>query len=429
MLIASRLARSGLVDAYAVYERDGTWSFFGGIEGAVVLRRDTVTASWHGRVHHRYTTTDQPLRQVAGLLASGPYPDWRGYGWAAFELAYLLHHRPDLIAAAADEPLLYVALPSVEVTLRRDGAVLSGTDGQLIAQCADVIRDSATESDYWPKSLGVEDVDRIYLRMVAKSLGELRGRQLNKVILSRTLPIDFELDLPATYLLGRRGNTPARSFLVRLGDIEVAGFSPETVVEVDRSGRVSTQPLAGTRALTGRREEDHRLRLALLRDPKEIFEHAISVKLAYDELSGLCGQARVEDFMAVRERGTVQHLASRVSGRLTGGADAWDALGALFPAVTGSGSPKVKALEAIQRYESEPRGLYSGAVLTVDSTGAMDAALVLRAIYRRAGRSWLRAGAGIVEHSTPEREHEETCEKLRSVARYLVPAVSTLGQP
>jgi salicylate synthetase len=32
----------------------------------------------------------------------------------------------------------------------------------------------------------------------------------------------------------------------------------------------------------------------------------------------------------------------------------------------------------------------------------------------------LRAGAGIVAQSQPEREFEETCEKLGSVAPYLV---------
>ena len=51
---------------------------------------------------------------------------------------------------------------------------------------------------------------------------------------------------------------------------------------------------------------------------------------------------------------------------------------------------------------------------------ARDAALVRRAVYRGGGRTWLRAGAGIVGASTPERELEETREKLRSVSRFLV---------
>jgi anthranilate/para-aminobenzoate synthase component I len=60
-------------------------------------------------------------------------------------------------------------------------------------------------------------------------------------------------------------------------------------------------------------------------------------------------------------------------------------------------------------------------VLAVDAEGALDAALVLRTVFQRDGRSWLRAGAGIVEQSTPEREFEETREKLRSISRFLVP--------
>ena len=91
------------------------------------------------------------------------------------------------------------------------------------------------------------------------------------------------------------------------------------------------------------------------------------------------------------------------------------------PVVTASGVPKEASYDAIRRHERAPRGLYSGAVMTVDHTGAMDAALVLRSAFRKDGRTWLRAGAGIVLQSTAEREFEETCEKLESVARHLVP--------
>ena len=45
------------------------------------------------------------------------------------------------------------------------------------------------------------------------------------------------------------------------------------------------------------------------------------------------------------------------------------------------------------------------------------------------GRTWLRAGAGIVRDSDPYREFEETCHKLRSVSRHLVPqALTTKGK-
>lgn len=191
----------------------------------------------------------------------------------------------------------------------------------------------------------------------------------------------------------------------------------------EAGGRVTTQPLAGTRALTGRAGEDERVRADLLNNSKEIFEHAISVKVAYDELVELCDEdnVTVDSFMTVSERGSVQHLASSVSGQLLEHQGPWQALAALFPAVTASGVPKKAAYECIRRYEPEERGLYSGAVLTVDHAGTMDAALVLRTVFQQDGRTWLRAGAGIVGQSEPEREFEETCEKLRSVALHLVP--------
>jgi salicylate synthase len=223
-------------------------------------------------------------------------------------------------------------------------------------------------------------------------------------------------------VLGRRRNTPARSFLLRMDGLEAAGFSPEIVVAVGEDGTVVSQPLAGTRALTPDAATNSRLRAELLSSEKEIFEHAISVKVGNDELLTVCepDSVGVRSLMTLEERGSVQHIASRVTGRLAPGHDAWDAFAAVFPAVTASGVPKEAAYAAIRRHETERRGLYSGAVLTVDESGELDAALVLRTVFRRHGRTWLRAGAGIVSQSQPAREFEETCEKLDSVARFLV---------
>ena len=94
---------------------------------------------------------------------------------------------------------------------------------------------------------------------------------------------------------------------------------------------------------------------------------------------------------------------------------------ALFPAVTASGIPNAAGVEAILRLDDGPRGLYSGAVVMVSADGGLDAALTLRAAYECDGKTWLRAGAGIIEESEPEREFEETCEKLSTLAPYRTP--------
>lgn len=50
--------------------------------------------------------------------------------------------------------------------------------------------------------------------------------------------------------------------------------------------------------------------------------------------------------MAIRERGSVQHLASTVRGELAPDAGPWRALAVIFPSITASGIPKQPALGA-----------------------------------------------------------------------------------
>lgn len=405
---------------YVLYERCEQWSFGSGAIFELVMYRH----EFHIRSGSGWLTVpvgDDPLQDVAMLLSDIPIAGWRAYGWASFELSYLLQGLVDSVGTA---PLLHLIVPQREVRIGGGRAELCATNEADLA----VLRAALEEPPPTPaaprRELDTSEVNSDgYRRMVAAAIEEIRRRRLQKVVLSRVVPVQDEVDLVSTYYAGRRGNTPARSFVLNLGGRRAAGFSPETVTEVSPDGRVCTQPLAGTRALFGDPEVDLSLRTELLADPKEIFEHAISVQVAQDELRAVCDAAsvRVTEFMSVKERGSVQHLSSRVSGQLQPGRNAWHAFAGLFPAVTASGIPKVAACELIRRYENQPRGLYSGAVFVVDEDGTLDAALVLRAVFQESNRSWLRAGAGIVEPSTPDREFEETCEKLRSIGRFLVP--------
>lgn len=148
----------------------------------------------------------------------------------------------------------------------------------------------------------------------------------------------------------------------------------------------------------------------------------MSVRASLQEIDEVAepGSSAVVDFMTVRERGSVQHLGSTVVGRLHASKDRMDALETLFPAVTASGIPKAASVDAILRLDESPRELYSVAVVRFSADGALDAALTLRTVYERDGRTWLRAGAGVIAASDPDREFEETCEKLTTLAPYLV---------
>lgn len=416
--VISAITSSGLFDDYVVYERDDCWSFAGGVLAEIVLERSG--AALHGPAEMFLPWDGSPLRQVRKLLDRVRVDGWRAYGWTAFELAYA---KDGDLSSVDGQRLLHLVVPRTEVRLEDGWAWLRSTDTGELAAVTAVLHRAPDATPGRPQPVDVRGIGADeYRSAVQSAVDDIHAHRFEKVILSRTVPLEADIDFVGTYVSGRRGNSPARSFLLRLGGVETAGFSPEIVVRVDPDGRVVSQPLAGTRALTGDTDRDALLRTELLADPKEVYEHAISVKIACDDLSDVCdpGSVNVEEFMAVRERGSVQHLASRVAGRLASDRDLWDAFAAAFPAVTASGVPKDAAYRGIRAHEAQARGLYSGAVLTVDQNGALDAALVLRAVYRQNGVTWLQAGAGIVGQSRPGREFEETCEKLDSVARFLV---------
>lgn len=426
---ATRLARAGLAGQYMVYETEGgVWHFAAGSAVSVSAHATGITARAAGRTWTA-DTDGHPLTALAAALSALRDTGGTGrhfYGWAAFELAHLLHADAE---ATGDDTLLHVLVPSVEVTLTGDRTLVRAVDEAWARKVADLLAEPPARRGA-PEELSPDRTEEViatgaaaYGRTVARAVADIRAGLLEKAVVSRKVPLPAEprVDFSETYLAGRRANTPARSYLMDLGGYRAAGFSPETVLEVGEDGRVSTQPLAGTRARGADPVENERRRAELLADPKEIHEHAVSVRLAWEEMEAVCrlGSLAVEEFMAVRARGSVQHLASRVTGALRPGAGPWDAFASLFPAITATGVSKRDALRALARHEPGPRGLYGGAVFRGSTGGALDAALVLRTLIGAGDGVWLRAGAGVTAQSSPEREIEETCEKLRSVAPYL----------
>jgi salicylate synthase len=410
-------------DEFMLYEQDGVWHYAGGAAAQLSVRPKEIMVSWPGKKASA-GWEDNPLPAISALLGDYPGDRWNAFGWTTFELSYFLHGLGSLAPPEAELPLVRLMIPHTEAVIGPAGVVVRSLSRATAAECVELLEDASHAAVRSPRPVPVDSGRAAYCAAVEAAIADIRDGLLDKVIVSRRVAIGTEVDMAATYRAGREANTPARSFLLRLDGFEAAGFCPETVVEVDQAGHAITQPLAGTRALGRGAVSDLALRHELCSDPKEVYEHAISMRTSWEELGTVCerGSVRVDVPMEVKLRGTVQHLGSVVSGQLASGRTSLDVLAALYPAVTASGIPKAAACSLISRLEPAARGLYAGSVFRMDHAGGLDAALVLRSAYQAAGRAWLQAGAGIVKVSRPEREFTETCEKLASVAGHIVPA-------
>ncbi|EQL00868.1 Salicylate synthase [Ophiocordyceps sinensis CO18] len=345
----------------------------------------------------------------------------KAFGFASFN--YALFSR-GLRFEPGRWPLASLLVPRVEVTIQQERVVVTG------GEQADVEKIQALVEAAAPAEHGTRDSQSLdssegrdkYENSVGKALAAIEQGRISKVIVSRDIPIPGRVDMIATLLRGRAASTPRRTFSFSHAGFQATGFSPELVLSCDR-GKVTTEPLAGTRAFTNSEAENQRLRRELENDPKEIREHIMSVKGAMEELGSICSPETVvvEDLMSVRERGRVQHLGSSVAGSLSRDKDAWDALDVVFPSITASGLPKDEALLVVAEIERRPRELYSGAVLFLDDDAdVLEATLVLRTVFQDGQGQWVQAGAGIISQSVPRREFDETCEKLGSIAPHVV---------
>jgi salicylate synthetase len=405
-------------EQYLLYERDGEWVLAIGALAIIELDRDELRIIRDG-VTQRQTWSGRPGPVLGEAVDRLLLETDEAFGWIAFEFGAYRFGLQDRLAPQT--PLARVFWPRTRIVVSADAVALFGAEDRHVESVSRLLSAGVPPLPT-PSAVDVSVDASDYLARVGTAIDEIAAGQYHKVILSRCVNVPFALDFPSTYRVGRRHNTPARSFLFHLGGFRALGYSPELVAAVHDDGVVMTEPLAGTRALGRGAARDRQAREDLESNTKEIVEHAMSVRSSLQEIDEVVepGSSAVVDFMTVRERGSVQHLGSTVTGRLHASKDRMDALETLFPAVTASGIPKAASVDAILRLDESPRELYSGAVVRFSADGGLDAALTLRTVYERDGRTWLRAGAGIIAASDPAREFEETCEKLATLAPYLV---------
>ena len=255
-----------------------------------------------------------------------------------------------------------------------------------------------------------------FMRAVERVKEYIAAGDCMQVVLSRRLQGRFRGDPFELYRSIRVTNPAPYLFFLRFGSRALAGASPEVMVRVS-DGTLTVRPIAGTRRRGSTPEEDQRLEEELRADPKELAEHVMLLDLGRNDVGRVSapGTVRVDQREVIERYSHVMHLVSQVSGTLSPGLDALDAIASVFPAGTVSGAPKVRAMEIIDELEPVTRGPYAGAVGYLGFDGSADLAITIRGVAVSGGTMRLQAGAGLVHDSRPERELEETAEKMRGV--------------
>ena len=259
-----------------------------------------------------------------------------------------------------------------------------------------------------------------YCGMVERAKHYIREGDIFQIVLSNRFSAPFEGSLLNTYRILRTLNPSPYMFYFSGTDVEVAGASPETLVKLE-GDVLHTYPLAGTRPRGKSEAEDQALETELLADEKELAEHNMLVDLGRNDLGRISkfGTVTVEKYHEIQRYSHVMHIGSEVRGEIREDCDGLDAIGAVLPAGTLSGAPKIRACQLIGELEGAKRGIYGGAIGYLSFQGDLDTCIAIRIAYRKGNTVFVRSGAGIVADSVPETEYQECLNKAAAVIRAL----------
>ena len=325
------------------------------------------------------------LREVEAWVARG----YVAAGFVAYEGAAAFH--ADKAVRQAPVPLVWFALCHHMVT----------TDGP------DVVTD-------WPSLLWQSDnsvaVYRSQLAHIRQAIARGETYQVNYTYdLSAQVDCDFDAWSFFGYLNHRhQGNYAA---YLDIGSHVLCSASPELFFAIDDQ-RITTRPMKGTAPRGADESEDRRRAADLFQSEKNRAENLMIVDMLRNDLGQLAevGSVTVNDLYRLEGYPTVWQLTSTVEAQLPVGCGLAEQFKALFPCASITGAPKKKTMQWIDRLETGPRGVYTGAIGFITPEGRSQFNVAIRtAVYDRSERQLhYGVGGGIVWDSDPADEWRET---------------------
>lgn len=347
--------------------------------------------------------TPEEVPEAMARLEAGTAAGHHAAGFFAYELGYLFEPKiRGLLPEGRNVPLLWFGLynapremtePEVDHWLATH--TRSGSYQFTSVTCA------WDQAEYEKRFSAVQDKIRagdIYqLNLTFKARFRLEGS-----------PLTFYRDM-------RQRQRVAYAGIVDTGEVTVLSASPELFIEKHGSV-VSTRPMKGTAPRAGTPEADAEARRILSTDIKQRAENLMIVDLMRNDLGRIAelGSVSVTDLFTVETYRTLHQMTSGVRATLKKGVGLADLVRAIFPPGSVIGAPKIRAMELIRDYETEPRGVYCGAIGTISPGGAALFNVVIRTpVIFRDGRGEMGIGSGVVYDSVGAKEYAECLLKMK----------------
>ena len=224
----------------------------------------------------------------------------------------------------------------------------------------------------------------------------------------------FEGDPLALFRQITHPAAPGYGALVSAGNWAICSASPELFF-MRQGDRVVSRPMKGT----ARRGAEYHADLAqaewLRRSEKNRAENIMITDMVRHDMGRIAGAGKVAAprLFDIEKYPTVWQMTSTVACRTA--ATTAEIFGALFPASSITGAPKVRAMQIIRDLEPGPRRIYTGSIgfLAPDGRAQFNVAIRTVLVDRKKRMAEYGVGGGIVWDSDAESEFRECCAKAQ----------------
>lgn len=225
----------------------------------------------------------------------------------------------------------------------------------------------------------------------------------------------------ALYSALRKAQKTTCGAYVSTGESIILSRSPEIFFELKKTN-IKVIPMKGTLARAKDVKDDKANIAELQNDEKQRAENLMIVDLMRNDLSRISeiGSVKVSKLFAIETYDTLHQMVSTIDAKLKRSTSISQIVRAIFPCGSITGAPKISAMEQIAIHETEPRGVYCGAIGHFTPDGFARFNVAIRTALIKQQEMTIGIGSGIVYDSNPRDEYLE-CKLKASFVEKAIP--------
>lgn len=337
------------------------------------------------------------LKTINSILDKG----FAGYGFINYEAGYLLEEKLLPLFKESHEPILTFHFFEKKQIQYFDKNEIDYSDVKNILTKEEFLISNFylnTHEDIYKKNIG----------KIRKYIKEGDTYQINYTVKGK---FDFTGSIKSLFLNLIFNQSAEYSALINSSGNFIISISPELFFETNGKNIIA-KPMKGTikRGITN---EDDKLKIETLsKSEKDKAENIMIVDLLRNDLGRRSefNSVKVSSKFDIEKYESLFQMTSKVEAELK--ENNFDKITKnIFPCGSITGAPKIRTMEIINELESEPRGIYTGAIGIVEKDKYKFNVPIRTIKITKEGKGEIGIGSGVVWDSNAEDEYNETLLK------------------